>query len=77
MSKTDKQSLLEVQRGRDIRQILPETLERFRGYRNLMVKVAEDLDVSVPTLYTWCRELEIDIDSYRSELVTVKELADA
>ena len=50
--RTDKLAMLDAQRRKEISQILPETLERFLGARNLVVKVADALDVPTPTLYS-------------------------
>ena len=65
MHKTPTQEKIEAQRQGNIRSIVVDVLERYREQKNLVVKVADDLDISVPTLHTWCREFSIDIDDYR------------
>ena len=63
--KTPTMELLELQRHREIKDILISSLEQYRGRRNSNVMAAADLGVSVSTLANWCKEYEIDIHSYR------------
>ena len=63
--KTPTMELLELQRHREIKDILISSLEQYRGRRNSNVMVAADLGVSVQTLANWCKEYEIDIHSFR------------
>ena len=65
MLKTYAQQTLEAQRGKDIREIIPEALERHRGKANIVTQVAADLGTSEPTLRSWCHHLGISIDDYR------------
>ncbi len=69
MIKTPAQQMLEAHRGRDIQDIVPGTLEKYRARANLVVLVAVDLGVSTVTVYNWCRELDINIDDYRRQEV--------
>ena len=72
MANTDRQEMLVIQRGKPIREILIDALSRFRGERNFPVKTAGSLDISVPTLHTWCNDLGIQINEYRHEDQAVK-----
>ena len=63
--KTDKQMLLEVQRGKAVEEILRESLAAHRGQRNMTMLVAVELGVSDATVYNWCEDLGINIDDYR------------
>ena len=66
MQKTPIQEKLEAQRQQDIKDIVMAALEQYRGLRkNLVAMAALDLDISDATLYLWCHDLGIDIDSYR------------
>ena len=66
MQKTPIQEKLEAQQHLDIRDIVMAALEKFREQRkNMVIKAALELDISDATLYLWCRDLDIDIDSYR------------
>ena len=65
MFKSPTQEKLEAQRKKDIRDIITDVLEKFRGRRNFMMLVAVDLEVADATVYRWCEELGIDIDEYR------------
>ena len=63
--KTDRQALLEALRGKPVEDILKESLEQYRGRRNMAMLVGLDLDVSDATVYNWCDQLGIDIAEYR------------
>ena len=63
--KTDRQTVLELRRGKPIVEILRESLEKNRGKRFLVALVALDLGVTDATVYNWCETLGIDIDQYR------------
>ena len=62
--KTPTQRLLEVQRGKDIREIMVETLEKFRATRTMIQDCMEDLGVSYGTFYVWAKYLNIEISDY-------------
>ena len=68
--KTDKQTVIELQRSKPIEQVLQETFERHQGKKLLVAHVALDLDVTDATVYNWCRDLGIDIDEYRGQEVS-------
>ncbi len=65
MLKTDKQLLLEAQRGKDLKQILEDSLRGHKGERNMILSVAVEIGVSHATIYDWCRDLEIDLTTFR------------
>ena len=44
---------------------MPGTFAKYRARGNLVALVAVDLGVSTVTVYSWCRELGINIDDYR------------
>ncbi len=67
--KTDRQTVLELQRSKPIEEILREALENNRGRKFLMTHVALDLQVTDATVYNWCETLGIDIDEYRRPAV--------
>ena len=72
--KTPTQEKLEAQKGKDITAIVPEALETRRG-RHVVALAAVDLEISDATLYAWCRELGINIDSFRFAPVGPQEPA--
>ena len=63
--KTDRQTVLELQRAKPIEKILREALEAHRGRKFQVTRVAMDLKVTDATVYKWCEDLGIDIDEYR------------
>lgn len=63
--KTFAQQTLELQRGKDIHEILTDAFNLHRGKPNIVTQVAADLGTSEPTLRTWCHGLTINIDDYR------------
>ena len=63
--KTDKQTVLELQRRSPIEDILRDVFEAHRAQKHMMMLVALDLGVTDATLYNWCEDLGIDIDEYR------------
>ena len=63
--KTDKQTVLELQRSKPIKEIVREALVQYAGQRMVVARVALDLGVTDATVYKWCEELGIDIDEYR------------
>ena len=67
--KTDKQTVLELQRRSPIEDILRDAFEAHRGQKHMMMLVAVDLGVTDATLYNWCSDLGIDIDEYRRPAV--------
>ena len=65
MSKTDRQQLLELQRGKPIRALIEEALAKHRG-KNCAILAALDLDISVSTLNNWAAQFEIDLKNFGS-----------
>ena len=65
MQRTPTQEKLEAQRHQDIRAIIVEALEDHRAQKNLVMLVAFDLGITDATVYLWCHDLGISIDSYR------------
>ena len=63
--KTDKQTVLELQRSKPIVDIVRDALEKTRGERFQITLAALDLGITDATLYNWCRDLGIDIDAFR------------
>ncbi len=66
--KTPTQEKLEAQRNKDISELVPEALAKFRGQKNFVLLAAIDLEVSAGTLNRWCEEMGINPDEYRREL---------
>ena len=64
--KTDKQTVLELQRSKSIEEIIRDSLEQTRGEKFQITLAALDLGVTDATFYSWCRALGIDIDEYRN-----------
>ena len=64
MEKTDRQMVLELQRGKPIREIIEETLEKYRGRKHHQMMTALELDISVTTLHYWTKAMEIDLKAY-------------
>ena len=65
MPKTDKQLMLEAQRGKPIDQILLELLQKYRGRKSLAFLVGLELDATDATIYAWCERCGINIDDYK------------
>ena len=65
MEKTDKQLMLEAQRGKPIDQILFELLQEHRGRKSLAAVVGLELDVTDATIYAWCEGCGININDYK------------
>ena len=65
MSKTAVQEKLEAQRNKEIRGIVVEALEEFRGQGSVVGQAADSLGVSRATFHQWCRELGITPGDYR------------
>ena len=63
--KTDKQIVLELQRGMPIENVIHEVLMKYRGQSALVQRAALDIGVSDGTLYSWCEALGLEIDRYR------------
>ena len=63
--KTDRQTVLELQRCKPIVEILRDELERTRGKKFQVALVAFDLGVTDATVYKWCEAYGINIDDYR------------
>lgn len=75
MLKSPTQEKLEAQRQRDIRDVVLDSLIRYRGRRNIVVLVCADLDISDVTLYRWCDDLDIDINEYRRPVAEARQEA--
>ena len=73
--KTDRQTVLELQRAKPIVEILREALEKNRGKRFQVTLVALDLGVTDATLYNWCEDLGIDINEYRRVALDAEKAA--
>ena len=63
--KTDRQTLLELQREKPIDQVVRDALEETRGQRFQVAQAALDLGITDATLYNWCSDLGINIYDYR------------
>ena len=70
MEKTDKQLMLEAQRGKDLPDIIREVLENHRGAKHLVQRAAIDLNISGATLWIWCNDHDISIDDYKQHRVS-------
>jgi len=62
--KTPIQRLLEAQRHKDIRDVVLDTLERYRATRTMVQDCCDDLGISWGTFYKWCAELDIEVGKY-------------
>ena len=62
--KTKSQQLLEAQRHKDIRDIMLDTLEKFRATRNMVQDCCDDLNVSWGTFYKWAKDMDIEVGDY-------------
>ena len=62
--RTPTQEKLEVQRKKEIRQIIREALENHRADINMAQAAAIDLGITGGTMYLWCRELGIGLEEY-------------
>lgn len=60
-----QQQLEHHYKGKDVKDIIIETLASLRGAKSLMAQAAITLRISEPTLRSWCRNLKINIDDYR------------
>ncbi len=65
MEKTDRQTVLGLQRGQPIDEIIEQTLEKHRGKRHYAALAAMELGLAGATLYKWAEALGIDIGDYR------------
>ena len=61
---TPTQLLLEAQRHKNIRDIMLDSLERYRATRSMVQDCCDDLGVSWGTFYKWAGDFDIDIGSY-------------
>ena len=61
MAKTDRQTILEMQHQKPIREIIEATLDKNRGRRHHLALTSLELDISTTTLYKWASELGIDL----------------
>ena len=62
--RTPTQEKLEVQRKKEIRQIIREALGNHRADKNMAQAAAIDLGITGGTIYQWCRELGIGPEEY-------------
>ena len=62
--KTTAQQLLEAQRHKDIRDIMLDSLEKYRATRTMVLDCCEDLGVSWGTFYKWAKTLDIEVSDY-------------
>ncbi len=67
MRKTDRQKLLEVTRGKPIREIVEEKLEEHRGKSQHAARAAVDLEISTSTFHKWATGMGIDLKAYGPE----------
>ena len=70
--KTKSQQLLEAQRHKDIRDIMLDTLEKFRATRTMVQDCCNDLGVSWGTFYKWASDLDIDVSEYHFSAIRGK-----
>ena len=61
----EQQRLEQRHNGKEVRQIIVDTLEEFKGQPQLISKAAVKLEVSGQTLRNWCDAMEIDIAGYQ------------
>ena len=64
---SDRKALLEVQRNKNIKDIVLEALNLHRGTKSSIQRASLELGISDATLYNWCRALEIPLSEYRQE----------
>ena len=64
MMTTPTQLMLEAQRHKNIRDIMLDSLERYRATRSMVQDCCEDLGVSWGTFYKWAGDFDIDVGSY-------------
>ena len=69
---TPTQEKLEVQKKKEIRQIIQDALEKHRGRKNMVHAAAIDLGITGGTIGRWCRELDIDLEEYHKPAPTEK-----
>ena len=62
--KTPSQLLLEAQRHKDIRDIMIDSLEKYRATRTMVLDCCYDLGVSWGTFYKWAHNLNIEVGDY-------------
>ena len=62
--KTTQQQLLEAQRHKDIRDIMLDSLEKYRATRTMVLDCCDDLGVSWGTFYRWSKDLDIEVGNY-------------
>ena len=62
--KTDRQTVIELQRGKPVDQVIRDVLEKHRGEKSQVTWVALDLGITDATVYSWCKDFGIDIDDY-------------
>jgi hypothetical protein len=62
--RTPTQKLLEAQRHKDIRDIILDTLEKYRATRTMVKDCCVDLDVSWGTFYKWAADFNIEVSDY-------------
>ena len=66
VTKTPKMQVLEYRYGRDIKTLLDEYLRMYSGQEKMLIRVAVELDISEPTLRSWCESFDLDVNQYRN-----------
>ena len=62
--KTTQQQLLEAQRHKDIKDIMLDSLEKYRATRTMVLDCCDDLGVSWGTFYKWAKTLDIEVGDF-------------
>ena len=62
--KTTAMKLLEAERHKDIRDVMLDSLEKYRAGRNLVKDCCADLSISYGTFYIWASMFGINVGSY-------------
>ena len=75
--KTDRQALLEVQRGKPIEDVVREALEKYRGRKSQVALAGFDMGITDASVYNWCEQLGIDIKDYQQPEAAEKTAQEA
>ena len=62
---TDRQTVLELQHGKPIKEIITDLLKAHPGEHLFAARVALEMNISTGTLYKWALEMDIDLNEYR------------
>ena len=73
---TDRQTVLELQHGMPIREIITDLLEAHRGEHLFAARVALEMNIAPGTLYKWAESMEIDLNEYRKPMRTAVAAGD-